>query len=289
MKKVIAWSTALILTVFLFYTYAFAVTGNPAFQVETVQAKAGDTVTVQISALNNPGIASVKFLMEYDTQKLELTKIVYNNNWGGMFQQPQTMNSPVTLTWFDGTGDYTVKDSVFATLTFAVLEGVSGDADITLTYDPEDVYNITETNVYFDVENGKVQVGEPEHTHTVVTDPSVDPTCTEPGLSEGKHCSVCNETLEKQKVIPALGHSFTEGKCVRCGAVEGTGVTRGDADGNGEVNYLDAMEALRCAVGLTTLDETAYAACDVDNDNTVTYLDAMMILRFAVGLEKEFP
>jgi len=33
--------------------------------------------------------------------------------------------------------------------------------------------------------------------------------CTETGLTEGKYCSACGETLKVQEEIPALGHSFT--------------------------------------------------------------------------------
>ena len=45
-----------------------------------------------------------------------------------------------------------------------------------------------------------------DHVHTVVVDKAVAPTCTEDGLTGGKHCSVCNEVLVKQDVLPAYGH-----------------------------------------------------------------------------------
>ena len=47
------------------------------------------------------------------------------------------------------------------------------------------------------------------HVHTVVEDAAVAATCTETGLTAGSHCSVCNEVLVAQTVVPALGHSFT--------------------------------------------------------------------------------
>ena len=35
------------------------------------------------------------------------------------------------------------------------------------------------------------------------------PTCTEPGLTDGKKCSVCGDILLAQEEIPALGHSYS--------------------------------------------------------------------------------
>ena len=43
--------------------------------------------------------------------------------------------------------------------------------------------------------------------HTAVIDKAVAPTCTEPGLTEGKHCSVCSTVLVAQKPVAAAGHT----------------------------------------------------------------------------------
>jgi len=48
------------------------------------------------------------------------------------------------------------------------------------------------------------------HTEKVI--PAVEPTCTETGLTEGKVCTVCDETLVEQEVVNALGH--TDGEAV---------------------------------------------------------------------------
>ena len=42
--------------------------------------------------------------------------------------------------------------------------------------------------------------------HSEVVDAAVAATCTESGLTEGSHCSVCNAIIKAQDVIPATGH-----------------------------------------------------------------------------------
>ena len=48
----------------------------------------------------------------------------------------------------------------------------------------------------------------PKIEHTPITDAAVAPTCTETGLTEGKHCSVCDAVLVEQEVVAANGHSY---------------------------------------------------------------------------------
>ena len=81
--------------------------------------------------------------------------------------------------------------------------------------------------------------------HTVVEDAAKEPTCTETGLTAGKHCSVCNEVLEAQTVIPAKGHSMTKTEakaatCTEAGNSEyytcgNCGKFFSDADGKNEI------------------------------------------------------
>ena len=54
-----------------------------------------------------------------------------------------------------------------------------------------------------------VEVGViPANGHTEVIDAAVDATCTETGLTEGKHCSVCDAVIVKQDIVPATGHKW---------------------------------------------------------------------------------
>ena len=58
----------------------------------------------------------------------------------------------------------------------------------------------------------------PANGHTEVIDEAVAATCTETGLTAGKHCSVCAEIIEAQTVVPATGHVYDDDYDATCNA-----------------------------------------------------------------------
>ena len=64
------------------------------------------------------------------------------------------------------------------------------------------------------------------HEHVLVIDAAVAPTCTEDGLTEGEHCSVCGKIFKAQETVPALGHdavtdAAVEPTCTKTGLSAG--------------------------------------------------------------------
>lgn len=129
---------------------------KPVIVIDTVEATAGQTgIAVKIAVKNNPGIASLKLTVSYD-RNLVLEKVIYDVV-GGITQAPQKLDSPVILNWANpmenATGDWT-----FATLIFTVSRDAAGELPIQVRYDVDDVYDMAETNIHFEVNSGAIIV-----------------------------------------------------------------------------------------------------------------------------------
>lgn len=61
---------------------------------------------------------------------------------------------------------------------------------------------------------GNPSTTETDCNHIEVTDDGYAATCTEPGMSDGSHCSVCGIVIKEQSVIQPTGHSFDEWKVI---------------------------------------------------------------------------
>ena len=99
--------------------------------------------------------------------------------------------------------------------------------------------------------------------HTEAIDEAVEPTCTEAGLTEGKHCSVCGEVLVAQEEVEATGH--IPGAAVKENEVKGDCLT---ASSNDTVFYCSV-----CEIELQRDTTTVPAPGHKDNDND-DYCDA---------------
>ena len=92
----------------------------------------------------------------------------------------------------------------------------------------------------------------PATGHTVVTDAAVAATCSATGLTEGKHCSVCNEVLVAQQTVEKLEHkyAFVDGKEATCT----------------EDGYTDSYVCSACGdvlVAAETIQATGHTAQDI--------------------------
>ncbi len=262
MKKTKAILALLLALSMLFGSVPVSAAGSATFEVQTVTAEAGESVDVAISVKNSPGITSTKLSVAFD-DALTLTNVTYGTEITGNFVKPKNMASPVILNWANGLEDFS-GDYVFATLTFQVsAEADIGFCPITVTYDPDDVYNVEETNADFAITNGGIQV---ECSHASKTEvPSKSASCTASGNNLYYTCDFCSmafkadgitQTTVDAETIPATGHGYNDADCTTPRTCDTCGATDGNALGHSYTNYISNNDAT------CTADGTKTAKCD---------------------------
>ena len=77
---------------------------------------------------------------------------------------------------------------------------VTGDAKVNI----HDLLMLRQYIANYNYDTGTSSI---QFKHAAVIDPAVAPTCTETGLTEGKHCASCNEVFIAQTVLDKLEHT----------------------------------------------------------------------------------
>jgi len=86
-------------------------------------------------------------------------------------------------------------------------------------------------------------------------------------------------------------NSITRGEyneCLTDATIHYTELTVGDANGDGEVDFADAIAVLKHDAGISTLTDDKLTAVDVNSDGEVDFVDAMQILKYDSGLISTF-
>lgn len=141
-----------------FSTMAVEASDNLCIYVAQEIGFPGETVDVEISIRNNPGLGSLKFDVEYGDY-LTLENVTFNTAFGSLVTAPTPYTNPQTLSCMSPLSEITAE-GVFATLTFAVSEDAPNNyvSEIEISYNPNDICDGDLVNVDTDVENGKVTI-----------------------------------------------------------------------------------------------------------------------------------
>lgn len=98
---------------------------------------------------------------------------------------------------------------------------------------------------------------------------AIDPTCTDNGYTGAIVCMTCGEVLEPHEEIPALGHSYVDNACERCGeaiTLAGCLIT---ATGDYDLS-LTGVIPLECLESETLLGSSTVESITVDGGNATT-------------------
>lgn len=161
--KIIGRICVFLLVAYMMVQGVSAQAAAPAITVSNETAAPGETVSVAISLENNPGIASAKLQVEFDTQILTLESVQDAGNLGTQVHKPELV-SPYILTWANDTvtENFTYNGTI-VTLVFRVAENApEGETPITVSYDYNnyDIIDWEMNKVAFSVVDGSVKVGE---------------------------------------------------------------------------------------------------------------------------------
>ncbi len=256
--------------------------------VEPVTAKPGDTVQVNINLRNNPGITSLKLLVHYD-QYVTLKSVSFNSAFGAYVTAPEPYRNPQPLNMISPLNEISANGN-FATLTFAVSQNAPANhySDITLSYDPDDIFDGDYDNVDTKIVNGYIKIAggisPKEGTNTVVDDENKYIYGLDPNFKNIKdYIDYSSDDVRTVPTSNGLG-TGTLVQTIVNGEVEETYtvIIYGDVNGDGKYDGRDAVKVDCIVKGSLTeknIGKAAYLAADCNNDGEIDNTDVDILNR----------
>jgi len=189
----------------------------PTFVVSEVVGRAGKTVDVTVEMKNNPGIVSAAFDVSYDRDKLELTGVSDGRLLPNFFKSQTFEDYPYYVNWEDSTaGVNNIQNGILVTFTFKVKDTCkAGDtAEIIISYDEGNIYDVNETNVKFHIVNGSVTVDDHNWSEITYTWSEDHMTCTASRTCTDDNCSEVETETVTASVDRTPSSCTVEGKDV---------------------------------------------------------------------------
>lgn len=157
MKRILPMLLVCVMLLTSLPLHAFATT-VAMFTIDKTTAECGEETTVAINIRDNPGIIAFSIKITYDTERLELVN-VGEGDFKGLHTSQSYAASPYIISWSDATSPDNKTNGTVASLVFKVKDDAeAGDAQISLSYDEDNIYNLSFSNVDFSVQNGSVSV-----------------------------------------------------------------------------------------------------------------------------------
>ena len=132
---------------------------EPTIIVDDATASAGDTVTVTVRIVNNPGVAGAVLRLSYDSN-LTLTGATSGEAFSYLqYTRPGQYSNPCNFSW-DSESGMATDDGTILTLTFRVSDSVSSGEklNVNISYTHGDIYDENLDDVDLDIINGHITI-----------------------------------------------------------------------------------------------------------------------------------
>lgn len=265
MKRILSAVMALLVVIVLCgaQVQVNAVSGL-VMEVGTVQASAGDTITVDVIVTENVGVAYLSVTLSYDESVLELTGVSNGNII-------KDLDKGTNLTWSADTAS--TGTGVLGTLTFKVAaDAPAGTYELDLI--GRECYNEWFDDVTYSITAGAVEISCSHSDTSAVSE--IPATCAQNGFTAGVYCNDCQTYISGHELIPATGeHSDADEKwnydadghyCeCSCGLVYAAGTHNG-----GSATCTTQAVCDTCHVEYGSVDASAHGQTEVRNASEAT-------------------